>query len=302
METQPAEILCKQAVPEHTLPPQVHTYVPDGLPWKQALSRTTHLGIGAHQDDLEFMAYHGILECFHSSDKWFCGVTCTDGHGSARSGPYRAFSDAEVAAVRMQEQNTAARIGEFSAMLQLGYTSREVTDPQDKRLGEDLAAILRATRPLRVYTHNPADKHRTHLGVFASVVQAIRSLPKEERPQEVWGCEGWRNLDWIPDGEKIFMDVSGRNHLAAALNGVFDSQIAGGKRYDLAVAGRRAANATFSDPHATDAADALIFGIDLTPLFQDDSLDPVEFTLRSIDRFAEEVRAALLAQLPNGHH
>jgi hypothetical protein len=28
------------------------------------------------------------------------------------------------------------------------------------------------------------------------------------------------------------MDVSGRDNLAAALNGVFDSQIAGGKRYD----------------------------------------------------------------------
>ena len=50
------------------------------------------------------------------------------------------------------------------------------------------------------------------------------------------------------------MDVSGRDNLAAAMNGVFDSQIAGGKRYDLATIGRRAANATFFESHATDQA------------------------------------------------
>ena len=61
------------------------------------------------------------------------------------------------------------------------------------------------------------------------------------------------------------MDVSGHDHLAAAMNGVFDSQIAGGKRYDLATLGRRAANATFFESHATDTATQLIFGMDLTP-------------------------------------
>ena len=37
-------------------------YVPDGKSVVAALKRVTHLGIGAHQDDLEFMAFHGILE------------------------------------------------------------------------------------------------------------------------------------------------------------------------------------------------------------------------------------------------
>jgi LmbE family N-acetylglucosaminyl deacetylase len=270
--------------------------IPDQTPLPTALSRTTHLGIGAHQDDLEFMAYHGILACFHRTDQWFTGVTCTDGHGSARTGPYADFTDNEVAAIRLQEQRTAAQIGEFAAMVQLGYTSAEVNNPADLRLGEDLAEILRATRPRIVYTHNPADKHRTHLGIFSSVVQAIRSLPMDERPITVWGCEVWRNLDWMPDQEKVVMNVSGRGNLAAALNGVFDSQIAGGKRYDLAVAGRRAANATFSDPHATDETDAVILGMDLTPLFRDDALDPIAFTLAHIERFADEVRAGLQAQ------
>ncbi|MCP4425341.1 MAG: PIG-L family deacetylase, partial [Chloroflexi bacterium] len=54
-------------------------YIPDNAEVVTAVSRTTHLGIGAHQDDLEIMAYHGILACFDHNDKWFTGVTCTDG-------------------------------------------------------------------------------------------------------------------------------------------------------------------------------------------------------------------------------
>ena len=39
-------------------------YVPDSLGADEALSRTTHLAVGAHQDDLEIFAYHGIAECY----------------------------------------------------------------------------------------------------------------------------------------------------------------------------------------------------------------------------------------------
>ena len=45
------------------------TFVPDGVPSASALGRITHLGIGAHPDDLEFMAFHGIATCFdHESE------------------------------------------------------------------------------------------------------------------------------------------------------------------------------------------------------------------------------------------
>ena len=39
-------------------------FVPDGLPDEQALQRTTHMAIAAHQDDIEIMAIDGILKCF----------------------------------------------------------------------------------------------------------------------------------------------------------------------------------------------------------------------------------------------
>jgi LmbE family N-acetylglucosaminyl deacetylase len=279
----------------HTPAPDI--FIPDGHPAGEALARVTHLGIGAHQDDLEFMAFHGILQCFHSETEWFGGVTCTNGSGSARTGAYSEFSDTEMMAVRREEQRQAAIVGRYAAMVQLDYPSAVAKDAADVRLREDLREILCAARPRVVYTHNPADKHDTHIAVVIPVIQAIRDLPREQRPKAVHGCEVWRDLDWLADREKIVHDVSGADSLAAALNGIFDSQIAGGKRYDLAVMGRRRANATFFESHGVDSSDALAFAMDLTPLAHDDSLDIVDYVTGAIDRFREDVASKLRKRL-----
>jgi LmbE family N-acetylglucosaminyl deacetylase len=272
-------------------------FVPDGLPPAEALARVTHLGVGAHQDDLEFMAFHGINACYHSDTDWFGGVTCTDGAGSARTGAYGRYSDQEMMMIRRQEQRQAAIVGRYAAMVQLDYSSKVARDPADARLKNDLKAILSAAKPRVVYTHNPADKHDTHLAVVVAVLQAIRELPREGRPQAVHGCEVWRNLDWLPDAEKIVHDVSGHENLAASLNGIFDSQIAGGKRYDLAVLGRRRANATFFESHGVDQSEALAFAMDLTPLVRDETLDIVDYVTGFIDRFRVDVVARLRKRL-----
>jgi LmbE family N-acetylglucosaminyl deacetylase len=272
-------------------------FVPDGQPVDTAIARTTHLGIGAHQDDLEFMALHGILECFQKEDKWFGGVTCTNGSGSARSGDYASFTDEDMMAIRRQEQETASVIGQFSFIAQLDYPSSGIKNPPAEAAQADLTAILAQARPDVVYTHNLADKHDTHVGVVITVLQAIRALPADQRPARVLGCEVWRDLDWLMDAEKVPMDVSAHENLAASLNGVFDSQIAGGKRYDLAVMGRRRANATFYESHATDEIAQLWFAMDLTPLAQDDNLDMVEFVDGHIQRFREDVRQKLSKRL-----
>ena len=277
--------------------PTAQIFVPDGKPAADALQRITHVGIGAHQDDLEFMAFHGILECFADSEKWFGGVTCTNGAGSARSGPYANFTDAQMMAVRRNEQNHAAIIGQYGIMIQLDYPSSAVKSATDPALKNDLKEILTATRPEVVYTHNLADKHDTHIGVVIAALQAMRELPREQRPKIVIGCEVWRNLDWLSDTEKVLMDVSGHDNLAAALSGVFDSQIAGGKRYDLATLGRRAANATFFEAHATDKSNQLIYGMDLTSLVADESKDIVEFVCGHIERFSTDAKSRLNQRL-----
>jgi len=277
--------------------PTADLFIPDGTPAPAALARVTHLGVGAHQDDLEFMAFHGIIACYHSDTEWFAGVTCTNGAGSARTGAYARYTDEEMQGVRREEQRQAAVIGRYAAVAQLDYPSKIAKDPADARLREDLAAILRATHPRVVYTHNPADKHDTHIAVVIPVIQAIRSLPAAERPQAVHGCEVWRDLDWLPDAEKVVHDVGGHDNLAAAINGLFDSQIAGGKRYDLGVIGRRHANATFFESHGVDRSNALAFAMDLTPLVKDDSLDIVDYVTGYIDRFRADVTAKLRKQL-----
>ena len=45
-------------------------FVPDATPGAGALARTTHMGISAHQDDLEIMAIDGILQCFQRGDRY----------------------------------------------------------------------------------------------------------------------------------------------------------------------------------------------------------------------------------------
>jgi LmbE family N-acetylglucosaminyl deacetylase len=268
-------------------------FVPDGADLKGALRRTTHLGIGAHPDDLEFMAIHGILQCFGRADAGFTGVTCTDGAGSSRVGVYADCTDDDMKKVRRQEQRAAAMIGRYAAMLQLDYTSAEAKDPAESRLEEDLLAILGAARPKAVYTHNPADKHATHVGVVVKAIRALRRLPPEQRPERVYGCESWRGLDWMADSRKVKLECGGRDHLAASLLGVYDSQIAGGKRYDAATLGRWRANATMLESHAADKSDAMVYAMDLTPLVQDESPDIVEYVLGFVEELKGQVKQGL---------
>lgn len=272
-------------------------FVPSGKPVDEVLPTITHLGIGAHQDDLEIMAYHGIAQCYLQKDKRFGGITCTDGRGSSRVGPYANYTDDQMAAVRIEEQNKAAFTGDYAAMLQLGYPSKVVKDPADTTLRDELLALLQVIQPEVIYTHNPADKHDTHIGVVIPVLQAIRLLPKEQRQKRVLGCEVWRGLDWMPDEDKVVLDVSAREGLFMSLVGLFDSQVAGGKRYDLATLGRARANTTYFASHATDQATGLWYAMDLTPLAQDDSLDIVEYVHGYIRKFCTDVKTKLSKRL-----
>jgi len=268
-------------------------FVPDNRPVSEALARITHLGIGAHQDDLEFHALHGILECWERADRSFGGITCTDGGGSSRTGPYAEYTDDQMRRVRTKEQTTAAVIGQYGAMVQLGHSSAVARDPRNPALENDLQALLFAMQPEVVYTHNPADKHETHIGVFVKTLTAIRALPAENRPRRLLGFEGWRALDWLVGSDKVQLDVTGRPNLAASLAGVFDSQIAGGKRYDLAIVGRRSANATLDDPYGPDGATGITCAMDMTPLILDETLDPLEFTLGYVRKLETDIREKL---------
>ncbi|HIZ63955.1 MAG TPA: PIG-L family deacetylase [Firmicutes bacterium] len=265
------------------------SYIPDGTDEETGISRTTHLAISAHQDDVEFMAYAPIAECFGQKDKHFGAIIVTDGAGSPRSGLYADYTDEEMKAVRIVEQKKAAFVGEYSFLAMLGYPSKAVKDAKNEKVVEELAALIRRARPKYLYTHNLADKHETHVATALRVIAALRMLSPEERPEKVYGCEVWRDLDWVCDDEKVYLDCGAHPNLMRCLSAVFDSQIAGGKRYDLAAEGRRLANATFSASHACDTYEALNYAMDLTPLM-DENTDIVSFISGHIERFRQSVR------------
>ena len=215
------------------------------------------------------------------------------GAAPPRDNLYKEYTDEEMRIVRFKEQKKAAVVGEYAAQVMLDFPSRSIKDASRPESVTDITALLQATRPKYVFTHNLADKHDTHVAVACRVISAIRSLPATERPQKLYGCEVWRDLDWMVDEDKAAFDLTGHENLQAALLGVFDSQICGGKRYGLASMGRRCANATYFASHGLDLTLGLSYGMDLSLLIADTSKDTAEFVLEHIRHFASDVKSRL---------
>ena len=276
-------------------------FIPDGVSIDAALARTTHLGVGAHQDDLEIMAFHGIAACFPSGDRWFTGLTCTDGTGGLRAGAYRDASAHALRGVRRSEQRAAAVIGRYGAMVQLDYPSDDLRSGVYQPLVNDLRQLLLAAMPEVLYTHSLADRHATHLAVALHVIRALRELPQAQQPRHVYGCEVWGSLDWLVDNDKVVLDVSGREHLANALIGLYDSQIDSAKRYDRATIGRRRSNAVYLESHGEAQGEQVIFAMDLKPLISNHALDPMSHVGQLFERARDAARERLERQLREGN-
>jgi len=254
-----------------------------------ALARVTHLCISAHQDDIEIMAYAGVIAALDTPGKAFGGVVVTNGSGSPRTGAYAKMTDEQMQEVRREEQRQAARLGHYAIQIQLAHPSAQVKQRAQPDVVSDLVKILSGCTPEILYLHNPADKHDTHVAVMGRCIEAIRMLPANKRPARVLGCEVWRDLDWLLDADKVALDAGGHPELAPALLKVFDSQVTGGKRYDLATLGRRAAHATFHTSHATDRMAGITWAMDLTPLIKDDSISIATHAAAHVDRMRADV-------------
>jgi hypothetical protein len=103
----------------------------------------------------------------------------------------------------------------------------------------------------------------------------------------------WRDLDWLVDQDKAFFDLSEHESLQMALLGVFDSQIAGGKRYDLASMARRRANATYAESHGVDQSAGLSYAMDLTPLIDEPDREVAAYVQEFVQRFAQDIAGRL---------
>ncbi len=248
----------------------------------------THLVIASHQDDVEIMCGDGIVKCYDNDKKGLVAVIVSDGSGSPRNGKYQNFTNDQMSKERQKEQIEAAKIGRYAKLIMLNYPSREIHDCNCDVL-KDLKEILLYVNPKVVYAHNPADKHRTHVSVLKCSIRALRQLEKKSRPKKLYGCECWRDLDWLSDRDKVVFNLSGHKKLLRDVLAVHKTQIEGGKRYDLATEGRRLANATFYRAHNVDTLELSSFAMDLTELIENDQLDLKKFTLQKIENFKKEI-------------
>ena len=104
-------------------------FVPDNLPVQEALARTTHLAVSAHQDDIEIMAARPILECFQQNDLWFTGVVVADGQRfSPRAGVYERYKMRRCAWSVSRSSARQPSVGEYAAQIMLDYPSKTIKD------------------------------------------------------------------------------------------------------------------------------------------------------------------------------
>ena len=285
-------------MPDHIVAPplgrgDVDVHVPDGTDPAAALARTTVLGVAAHPDDLDLAVPGLIGECRDDPDRWFAGVVCTDGSGSARGPATQGLSAAELGATRRREQRDAADVGGYGIVVQLGRPSAELRRPERRaRLVGDLADLVATARPQVVVTHDLADRHLTHQAVGLAVVEACRRVPASARPLQLVGVEGWRGLTWLGGPSSVALDATGHEDLARRLAAAHASQLEV-KGYDAAFAGRRRANATLAEQRLPDTATEVALAMDLTPLLDDPALDPVAFLAERVERFRDEVTTTL---------
>ena len=250
---------------------------------------STHLGIGAHADDLEIMAYHGIAECYESDECIFSGITVTDGVGSPQS-EVEKLDREQLRAVRQSEQIAAAELGKYGFIAQLNYTSSEVKSVEHEDVVQDIFNLLQKSKPQVVYLHQPGDKHPTHLAVLRASIEALQMMKVEDRPEEVYGCEVWRDLDWLSDEKKIYLPADAYPELATNIISVFQSQIRAGAAYDQGAIGRRLANGTFADPHVVRKGHSFTLAMNLLPVVNGE-VSLCEIVIVEIEVFKESVKS-----------
>lgn len=253
----------------------------------EAASATRFLAIMAHQDDVEISALHGILHGRTSTPTCFSAVICSASSYSP-SPQFQTLPTAEILATRRREQREAALLGGYRYCVQLPFPSGDLKGSPPELLVTTLATLIAASPGATVYTHNPFDRHPTHLTVCAAVLAACRRLGVASRPRQVLGCEGWRNLDWLPSDLKVRLPIVDPDRLGEQLVNLFRSQVTNGKRYAEAAVGRRVSQATFDEATESDAANEVTLAVDLTHLIA--SAEPLTCWCEQVlSRFRAEI-------------
>lgn len=270
-------------------------YVPDGASQDESMRRSTILAIGAHPDDIEILAFPGILEGIRAGGNHLFGIVATNGGGSLRTGEYVNLTYLDMREIRVREQKQAAAIGRYSGVILLNYESSEMKDACNRHPDEDLRTVIDRLRPETVYLHNPFDRHDTHVAVCLRSIAAFRAVAAASgwMPKRMYGCEVWRGLDWLVHCDRTALPVHDPDRLSDQLIKVYHSQWVSENHCDLAARGRRIANATYQESHSLGSEHEMAFAVDLMPLLDDPAVPVSDFVRHTIDRFRADALSRL---------
>lgn len=264
-------------------------FSPLGLSSLTAKIQTRTLAVGAHPDDLEFMCLAPIFE--GQAKQSFGGLIVTTGSGSLRSPAHKNLTPEEFSALRWKEQMQAALAGDYAFVDCLGYESAAIKEAQGfEKLVDALQQRLGEFTLEALYTHQPFDRHASHVRVSLAVLEALRRLPQNKRPQKLYGCEVWGGLDWVPKSVKVFKPLSTETLLLQKkLAGLFASQAGPGaaKNYVEALVGRKTAHAVFQEATGADPAIAQEIYMDLSS-WMNSTLSWSELAAQLFNKFQSE--------------
>lgn len=244
-----------------------------------------YLAIAAHKDDVEMMAFDGIVK---GQGQWgFGAAVLTNGGDCPRCAEYAGLSREDMSELRTAEQKRAAEKGAYEALWLAELNSDEVKNPSPQLFATLLDILRENPRLEALYVHNPFDRHPTHVAACKAALKAVEMLDEAQKPKAVYGCEVWRDLDWLPQKYKTAFDVQGYEGFSAELMSCFASQNSA-KRYDVASLARRRVNATYGESHSVNFSDSVIFAVDLKPLSEGGE-NLSDFAKKVLSDFSDEI-------------
>ena len=171
---------------------------------KSAL-KSENIGVFAHPDDAEISSG---LPMLGAKNGWLT-VIVTDGAMSVSHADLGEHSVKELVDIRWKEQCDAAVISKTPA-IHLSYPSAAVNGVMGLAKQAEVVSVLASwvnTMPniKSIYTHNPIDKHPTHLGILNVLAGALYSERFNPKIEEIYGMKVWGGVDALPEKQfKLF--------------------------------------------------------------------------------------------------
>ena len=221
----------------------------------EVLPKCDSIHIGAHQDDAEIGGgiFHPDVDLSLAAV-----VVVTDGAGVPVPDDLKdTIKPEQIPGVRCDEQLLAGEICGCRAVACLNLPSKlaKVYDP-DGPAAVTIRKMLQVKPFKLVATHNPFDRHATHVGVGVHVINELRKLAPDKLPTRAIGIEVWGSLDTFPASGLQIVPIQASIELQLAAISAF--QIANkGKNYPWAAVGRRLQNVTMAESHSVDPAGAV---------------------------------------------